>query len=72
MVRFFEEGTNMKLRTFYPLISRNARCTLVSAESRKVIFSGMVREIPDSCDDLHVVDFLMNNEGRLTFNIEEA
>lgn len=58
----------MKIKNFYPLISRNARVTVKS--SGKVIFTGSIREIPDSMDDLAVADFSMNDNGHLTFYVE--
>ncbi len=58
----------MKLRNFYQLISRNARVNLLKAG--QTIFSGSVRDIPDELDDLTVLDFSMDNEGRLTFKVE--
>lgn len=59
----------MKVKNFYPLISRNARVTLVGCRSKKVIYSGSVRDIPDNLDETEVVDFSMNDQGHLTFKI---
>ena len=60
----------MTLDSFYDLISRNARVTLVNARSRANLYIGSGRDIPDEYSICPVEDFSMSNDGHLTFKIK--
>ena len=57
------------LESFYDLISRNAQVTLESAMSRRNLYTGNARNIPDEYSICPVENFRMNNNGTLTFQI---
>ena len=59
----------MTLDSFYDLISRNARVTLVNARSRANLYIGSVRDIPDEYSICPVEDFSMDDKAHLTFKI---
>lgn len=58
------------LESFYDLIDRNARVTLVNVKHRTTVYSGIARSIPDKYSDCPVDDFSMNDNGHLTFKIK--
>ena len=58
------------LESFYDLIDRNARVSLLNARSRANLFTGSVRDIPDEYSICPVEDFNMNENGNLTFKIK--
>ncbi len=58
------------LESFYDLIDRNARITLVNTKHRTTVYSGSARSIPDKYSDCPVEDFSMNDNGHLTFKIK--
>ena len=58
------------LESFYDLIDRNARVTLVNTKHRTTVYSGSARSIPDQYSDCPVDDFSMNDSGHLTFKIK--
>ncbi len=59
----------MTLDSFYDLISRNARVTLVNAKSRTNLYIGSVRDIPDEYSICPVEDFSMDDKAHLIFKI---
>ena len=59
----------MTLDSFYDLISRNARVTLVNARSRANLYIGSGRDIPDEYSICPVEDFSMDDKAHLTFKI---
>ena len=57
------------LESFYDLIDRNAKVTLVNSKSRATVYSGSVRNIPDQYSICPVEDFSRNDSGHLTIKI---
>lgn len=59
----------MTLDSFYDLISRNTRVTIVNAQSRANLYTGRVRDIPDEYSICPVEDFSMDDKAHMTFKI---
>ena len=60
----------LKLRKFYELISRNAEITVVNYKTKKELFKGSLKDIPDELDDSEVKDFNVSNNGDFIFLIK--
>lgn len=62
----------MKLKKFYDLLHKSATVTLQDGVSGMIFYNGPVKSIPDEYDDWTVLDFVMDNDGNLTFDIERV
>ena len=60
----------IKLRKFYELISRNAEITVVNYKTKKELFKGSLKDIPDELDNCEVKDFNVSNNGDFTFLVK--
>lgn len=60
----------LKLRKFYELISRNAEITVVNYKTKKELFKGSLKDIPDELDNCEVKDFNVSNNGDFIFLIK--
>ena len=60
----------LKLRKFYELISRNVEITVVNYKTKKELFKGGLKDIPDELDNCEVKDFNVSNNGDFIFLIK--
>jgi len=60
----------MTLNKFYDLVSAYATVTLKDARNKKVYYTGLLKSLPDEYDNWTVIDFNMDNEGRLNFRVK--